>query len=159
MADFVFNIALGRVNEYVNRVDSNDPTNSALIIVALKASGLEADATLRDYDTLSALLAAANDEATNTGYARKTITDSSIAMGTPDDTNNRLDADIADQVWTAVQTSGGAWGKLLVCYDSDTTGGTDANIIPLTAHDFTVTPDGSDITAQVNASGFYRAAG
>ena len=28
-----------------------------------------------------------------------------------------------------VQAPGGAWGALLVCYDSDTTGGTDANIV------------------------------
>ena len=39
----------------------------------------------------------------------------------------------------------------------DTTAGTDANIVPLTMHDFVVTPDGSDITAQIAAAGFYRA--
>jgi hypothetical protein len=158
MADSVFNIAKGRVAELYNRVDSNDPANSALIVVALKASGLESHATLIDYDTLAAILAAANDEATNTNYARKVLTDSDLSAFAADDTNNRVDLDIADQTWTAVAAAGGAWGALLICYDNDTTGGDDTNIIPLTVHDFAVTPDGSDITAQVNAAGFYRAA-
>ena len=35
MADQIFNIAKGRVAELYNRVDSNDPTNSALIILIL----------------------------------------------------------------------------------------------------------------------------
>ena len=39
----------------------------------------------------------------------------------------------------------------------NTTGGTDSSIIPLTCHDFAVTPDGSDIIAQINAAGFFRA--
>lgn len=158
MADGVFNISKGRVAELYNRVDSNDLANSALIIVALKSSGIEADAVLQDYDTLSAILAAANDEATNSGYARLTYTDTDLAAFAPDDTNNRVDLDLAvDFAWLAVQATGGAWAKLLVCYDNDTTAGTDANIVPLTHHDFPVTPDGSDITGQIDAAGFYRA--
>jgi hypothetical protein len=155
MADITFNIAKGRVAELYNRVKSNDPANSALVIVALKATGLEADATLQDYDDLATLLAAANDEATNSGYARKVLTDADLVAMAVDDTNNRMPLDLADQTFAAVQTTGGAWGKLLICYDSDTTGGTDSNIIPLTAHDFAVTPDGTDIVATI--ADFYRA--
>lgn len=159
MANFVFNIAKGRVVELYNRVESNDPTNSALVVVALLATGIESDATLADYDTLAAILAAANDEATNTGYARKVLTDSDLAaLPSPDDTNNWFQVDIPDQTWTGVATSPGAWSKILICYDNDTTAGTDSNIIPLTAHDFAVTPDGSDIVMQVDANGFFRAA-
>lgn len=159
MADFVFNIAKGRVAGYVDRVRANDPTNSALIVVILQSSGLQPDDTLNNYDDLQALLAASNDEATNSGYARKVLTDVDLASYPPvvDDTNNWLDADIPDQTWTGVAAVGGTWGKLLVCYDNDTTGGTDASIIPLTAHDFAITPDGSDIVASIAASGFYRA--
>jgi hypothetical protein len=157
MANMAFNIAKGRAIEFYNRVKSNDPANSALIIVALKTTGIETD-TLRGYDDLATLLAAANDEATNTGYARKVLTDADLAaLPAPDDTNDRFDIDIPDQTWSAVQTTGGAWSKLLVCYDADTTTGTDANIIPISHHDFAVTPDGSDITAQIDAAGFYRA--
>lgn len=155
MADIVFNISKGRVAELYNRVKTNDPANSALIVVALKATGLEADTVLRDYDDLATLLAAANDEATNTGYARKVLTDADVVALAVDDTNDRMPCDLPDQTWAAVQTTGGAWGKLLICYDADTTGGTDTNIIPLTAHDFVVTPDGSDIVATI--ADFYRA--
>lgn len=157
MADGVFNIAKGRVNEYVNRVDSNDPTNSALVVVLLQAS--EADGTLEDYDDLSTLLAAAgNTEATFTNYARKVLTDADITGPSVDDTNNWQSSDIPDQTWTS---AGGATNntltKCLICYDNDSTGGTDANIIPLCYYDFAATTDGNDLTAQINASGFYRA--
>jgi hypothetical protein len=159
MGNIVFNRAKGRVAEYHFRVNNNDPANSALIIVLLKATGLEADATLADHDDLAALLAAANDEADFTNYARKTLTDADIADPTVDDTNNWVDADIADQTWMA---AGGATnntlGALLVCYDPDTTAGTDSTIIPLTAHTFSVTTDGSDLTAQIAAAGYFRAA-
>jgi len=159
MADFVFNIAKGRVAEHYNRVKSNDPANSALIIVVLGATSIASDATLIDFDTLSAVLANPSYETNNTNYARKTLTDADLAALSPDDANDRMDVDIPDQTWAAVAADGthGNWAKLLVCYDPDTTGGTDANIIPLTAHDFAVTPDGSDIVAQIAAAGFYRA--
>jgi hypothetical protein len=156
VADFVFNIAKGRVGELYNRVDTNDGANSALLVVVLATANLEGDATLKDYDTLSDILAAANDEVTNTNYARKTLTDADLGAISVDDTNDRFDYDISDQTWTSV-AAGDGWSKLLICYDPDTTGGTDTTVVPLTAHDFVVTPNGSNITAQVNASGFFRA--
>jgi hypothetical protein len=156
MAASVFNIAKGRVAEFYNRVDTNDPANSALIILVLATSGLEADSVLLDLDTVSALLAGTTNEVTNTGYARKVLTDADLGALSPDDTNNRMDLDIADQTWTSV-AAGDGWSKLVVAYDNDTTSGTDANLIPLTLHDFVATPSGSDITAQINAAGFYRA--
>lgn len=155
MADFVFNIAKGRVVELYNRVDTNDPAASALIVVVIDAAG-DTDATMRDRDDLAALLGGTANEVTNTNYARKTLTDTELVAFAPDDTNDRVDLDIADQTWTAV-AAGTAWTDALVCYDNDTGAGTDANIIPLTLHDFAVTPDGSDITLQVAAAGFFRA--
>ncbi len=155
MADFVFNIAKGRVAELFERVAQNDPANAALVVVAVVST--ETDATLRDLDTLAAVLANANTaEVTNTNYARKVLTDSDLSAIAPDDANDRMDLDFADQTWSAVG-AGDSWTDLLICYDSDTTGGTDANIIPLTQHDFSITPDGSDIVAQLAAAGFYRA--
>jgi hypothetical protein len=157
MADFVFNIAKGRVVEYYNRVESNDPTNSALIIVAINA-GAATDATLKDYDSLQAILDDVNAaEVTNTNYARKTLTETDLAaLPAPDDTNDRFDVDLPDQTWTSV-AAGTAWTDILVCYDSDTTAGVDSAIIPLVCLDGAVTPDGNNITAQFNASGFFRA--
>lgn len=155
MADLVFNIAKGRVAELYNRVDTNDPSASALIVAVIDANG-DTDATMRDRDTLSALLGGTANEVTNSGYARKVLTDSDLTAFAADDTNDRVDLDIADQTWAAV-AAGDAFTDLLVCYDNDTAGGDDTNIIPLTLHDFAVTPDGSDITAQIEAAGFFRA--
>jgi hypothetical protein len=158
MADMPFNIALGRAVEYYNRVVSNDPANAAFIVVLLQANVV--DDTLADFDDLSALLGdGGNTEATFTNYARKVLTDSDLAaLPAPDDTNNRFDLDLPDQTWSV---AGGAANntltKLLICYDSDTTGGTDANIVPVAHYDFALTTDSSDITAQINAAGFYRA--
>ena len=160
MADGVFNIAKGRGVEWYSIVKSNHHANSAFIVVLLIATGLEADDVLNNHDDLSALLAAANDQATFTNYARKTLTDVELAaLPAPDDTNNRRDLDIPDLLWTSA--GGGVnntLGKLIVCFDDDTTGGTDANIIPWTFHDFTVTTDGTDLTAQINVAGLFRAA-
>ena len=158
MTDTVANIAKGAVAEYVRRVNNNDPANSALVVVALKAAGLETHAVLKDYATLAAVLAASNDEATNTGYARKVLTDTDLADPTIDTTADKVLAIIGDQTWTTVQATGGAWGMLVVCYDADTTSGTDANLVPLTFHDFAVTPDGTDIVADFSATeGFFQA--
>jgi hypothetical protein len=154
VADFVFNIAKGRVVELFNRVDTNDPTNSALIIVPVDV-GATSDATIMDFDTLAAVLGGGVTERSASGWNRKTLTDADVAMPAPDDTNNRYDIDIADQTWTAV--SAGTVTDLLICYDSDTTSGTDANIIPLCQYDFAIAPDGSDVTVQINAAGFFRA--
>lgn len=156
MANQIFNVALGRVAELYNRVDTNDPANSALIVAILATTGVETDAVLKDKDTLADVVVGTTNEVTNTGYARKTLTDTDIVAFAPDDTNDRVDLDIPDQTWTAV-AAGDGWNDFLVCYDSDTAAGTDANIVPLTMHDFVVTPDGSDITAQIAAAGFYRA--
>lgn len=156
MADFVFNIAKGRVVEYYNRVEASDPTNSALVILVIDAAG-DTDAAMKDRDDIAALLGGTANEVTNTNYARKTLTDADLAaLPAPDDTNDRYDVDIPDQTWTAV-AAGTAWTDLIIAYDPDTTAGTDSTLIPLTCHDFAVTPDGNNITAQINASGFFRA--
>lgn len=158
MGDGVFNIAKGRVVEYYNRVENNDPANSALIVVL--AEGAITDATLEDLDTLAAVTGDAGfTEATFTNYARKVLTDADLAaLPSPDDTNNRYEVDVPDQVWSS---AGGASNdtltRLIICYDSDTTGGTDTNIVPLTFHDFSITTNGGDLTAQINANGFFRA--
>ena len=156
MADFVFNIALGRVAELYNRVDTNDPANSAIVIVVLSSSGIESDIALKDKATLADLLAGSTNEVTNTGYARKILTDSELVAFAPDMNNDRVDLDIPDQTWTGVD-SGDDWSDIVVCFDPDITSSNDANIIPMTLHDFVSKPDGSDITARVNASGFFRA--
>lgn len=153
MADFVFNIAKGKVAQLAKNVDDGSPANSRLIVVPIETTSIEADAALKDHDTLSALLAGTSNEQTTMG--RKTVAAADITI-TVDDTNERLDIDIADITWTGA--TGNAISALVICYDPDNTTGTDADLIPLTKHDFVVTPDGSDVVAQIAAAGFYRAA-
>jgi len=156
MANFVYNIAKGRVVELYNRVDSNDPANSAIVIVAINTSAT--DAALKDLDTLAAIEADGNTaEVTNSGYARKVLTDADLAAYSVNDASDLIDLVLTNQTWTAV-AAGTAWTDLVICYDPDTTAGTDANIIPLTCNDFAITPDGSDIIADLTTNGFFRAA-
>jgi hypothetical protein len=112
----------------------------------------EADATLKDRDDVAAILANGSTEADFTNYARKTGLTGTITV---DDTNDRVDVDIPDQTWAV---AGGATNntlvKLIIAYQE---AAADASRVPLTSHDFAVTTDTSDIVAQVNAAGFYRA--
>ena len=152
MANITFNIAKGRVAELYNRVESNDPANSAFILVPIETSGLESDATLIDKDDLSAVLSGTTNEQTTMG--RKTLTDSDLAaFPAPVDGSDYMSLNLPSVTWTAA--SGNAISKILVCYDSDTTGGTDSAIIPLTMFDFAATPSGLDIT--MTGGEFYRA--
>lgn len=151
MSDFVFNIAKGRVAELFNRVDSNDPTNSAIIVVPVDR-GAATDATLKDLDTLSAVLGSVTERTTG-GWTRKTLTDADLSAIAVDDTNDRMPATIPAVLWSAV--TAGAVTDLVFCYDSDTTSGTDANIVPLVMSAFPITPDGSDV--QANAGDIFRA--
>jgi hypothetical protein len=156
MANQAFNIAKGRIVEYANRVNVNDPTNAVFLVLILATAGIESDAVLIDVDTVSALVAGTTNEVTNSGYARKTLDQTSGITITVDDTNDRVDVDIPDQTWVAV-AAGDGWNDFVMAYDSDSTAGTDANVVPMTQHDFVVTPDGSDITAQIATAGFFRA--
>lgn len=155
MPAFVFNIALGRVAEMYRRVEENNPANSALVLVAINNGGTS-DAVMQDYTTLAALLADAGvAEVTNSGYTRRVLTDAELAaVPAPDNTNNRIELSLPAVTWAAI-AAGTAWTDLVVCYDPDTTTGTDADLIPLTLSDFVKAPDGGDIP--MAAGVFFRA--
>lgn len=143
MADFVFNIVKGKWAEKI--ADSA----AALGIMLIKTA--ESDALMKDRDTITAVLLGST-EADFTNYARKTSLTGTITV---DDTNDRVDGDVADQTWTSAGgASNNTLAKLIIFYDE---GGTDGTRIPLTAHDFVVTTDGSDLVAQVSNAGFARA--
>lgn len=144
MSDFVFNIAKGKVAYYAGLPAASD----ALVVVPLQSTGLGTDANLRDLDTLAQVLTNATVQTT---MGRKSFTSATVTV---DDPNDRVDVSIVDPVWSAA--TGPALGALVICYDP-TGSSADAGLIPLTKHDFLVTPNGSDIQAQVAATGFYRA--
>ena len=141
MADFVFNIAKGA---FVEKFRDGAANGGILLLTAA-----DTDAAMKDTDTITALLATAANEATDASYARKTGLTGTITV---DDTNDRVDVDLPDQTWAALAV--GAILDAVVFYEEAAGDGTR---IPLTLHDFAVTPDGSDVTIQFNASGFARA--
>lgn len=155
MANLVFNIAKGMVNQYASNVENNSPAGCELVLIALVVTG-DQDAAMRDADTVAALLALANvAEATNTNYARIDMVAADNVASTVDDTNDRRESDFDDQTFTSI-AAGDNWTDIVVAYDP-TGSSADSALIPLTLSDFAVTPDGNDIAAQVNAAGFFRA--
>jgi hypothetical protein len=163
-SDFMFNFARGKAKYYYYAVENSlvlasageftSTANAAFVVVLVETTGIEADDTLNNYDDLSALLAAANNEQTN--QARKVLTETELAaVPAPDDTNNRFELDVPDQTYTAL--GGNAIGKVLLCFRPDT-GSADTAVIPLTAHAVSITPDGNNVVLQVAATGFYRSA-
>jgi hypothetical protein len=146
MANFLFNNVKGEAKALCQLPAAND----ALIVVLLEATGVEADDVLNNADDLAALVSGATNEQTN--QARKVIS-ASVTI-TVDDTNNWTDVDVPDQTYSGL--AGNAVSDVVFCYDGDTTAGTDSNIRPISQHDFTITPDGSDVTAQIAAAGILR---
>jgi len=152
MGNFVFNRGLGRGTQWAENIEANSPTNSKFWLKAWNSSAT--DATLKDLDDYAAVESDANTaEVTNSGYAAKTLVAADVVV-TYDDTNDRVDVDVPDQTWTAV-AAGTAWTDLSFGYSTEASP-TNAGTLPLSWHDFAITPDGSDITAQIAV--FYRAA-
>lgn len=124
------------------------------VIEALASA--DTDAVMKDLDTFAAIESNASAaEQTGGTYARKSLNQASSITVTTDDTNDRVDVDCPDQTWTALTVTSGSITDLVFGYDSDSTGGTDSGIVPLTQHDFAITPDGSDVTATIAV--FFRA--
>lgn len=144
MGNFVFNQALGAVAEKIR-----DGANIQVLILA--TAGIETDAVLKDLDTVTQLVAGTTNEVTNGGYARKSISNASVTL-TVSDASDNATVDIADQTWTGV-AAGDGWNDAVTCED---VGGADTSRVPLTQHDFVLTPDGSDLTATI--ANFYQAA-
>ena len=156
MANFVFNVAKGRVAEFYHRVKNNDPAAAVLRVIALNVTSPQ-DPAMIDADTVTALLALTDvAEVTNTGYTAggEILTDTDLSVLTPNDTDDRMDLDTGDITFSAISATPG-WTDLVYVYDPLGTYADKDQCIPLTCHDFAVTPDGSDIIAQV--ADFYRA--
>lgn len=146
-SDFVFNQSKGKIAYYASLPAAND----ALLMVLCKATGLVSDATLKDLDDLGTILAGATDEATFTNYTRQTLTTVTVTV---DDTNDIVNIDCDDVTYTnAGGASNNTMGKALICYDPDTTTGTDSSVVPIAAYSYDGTTDGSTITLIMPANG------
>ncbi|MFF7476567.1 hypothetical protein [Streptomyces sp. NPDC008092] len=144
MANFVFNIALGKVAYYASLPAAND----GLVLIPLETSGLETDAVLRDKHDFPSVVAGTTNEQTT--VTRKPLASVTVTV---DDTNDRVAVDAADVTYTS--PTGNPISAFVVCYDPDTTTGTDADLIPLTKHDLTWSPDGN--TFVLSIADLYRA--
>ncbi|MFB7244666.1 hypothetical protein ACFCYX_19660 [Streptomyces populi] len=144
MADFVFNVALGKLAYYASLPAAND----ALVVIPLETSGLETDAVLRDKDDVAAVVAGATNEQTTVG--RKTLTSVTVTV---DDTNDRVALDAADVVWSS--PTGNPISAFVIGYVPDTTTPSDSAIIPLTKHGLSWSPDGNAFTLGI--ADFFRA--
>jgi len=129
MSAFTFNIAKGRVVELF----LSAPNGQVVLLTAA-----EADNVLKDYDTLSAILAApGNVELAHASYARKTGVAGVVVI---DDALDESRVDLSPQVWAGLQ--GSPVVKAIVCFQHATSG----IVIPLTGHDVVFTPDGSNFS-------------
>lgn len=126
------NISAGRINEYVRRVDGNDPTNSALVVVMFSTG--DSIANLRDFDSVGAIIAGAAVESAFTNYVRTVLDDTDISGPTVDDTGDAQTWELAD-ITPLISSAGGATDEdidmVVIAYDPDTTGGDDTALIPL----------------------------
>lgn len=156
MADLVFNIAKGRINELTRRIVNNDPANAAFVVIALQA--VDADAVMEDFDDVAALLAGGSTEATFTGYARKVLDQTVVSLPTVDDAADTQWSDIADQIFSA---AGGALNNnltdIVIGFTYDSTVTDDSLITPLVMLDFSTITNGNDLTAVMAATGFFVA--
>ncbi|GAF84231.1 unnamed protein product [marine sediment metagenome] len=145
MANGVFNICKGRARELYNRVKSNDPAGSQLVLIL--CTGTETEENIKECETVTALLATVLAECTFTNYVRTDLDDGDLAaLPSPDHTADDAAFTLPD---TTITSAGGASNdtisRLIVCYDIS---GTDADgtLQPMTFHDFAITTNGGDLT-------------
>ena len=135
----VFNVAKGELGYYRRLPDAS----SAIVAVPFLAAGLVSDAIMRDYATLAEVEAGASAENTTVGR----IVLSGLASAVDNGADKRT-FDSANIVWAAPPASG-AVGAILLCYRPGAAPA-DSLWIPLTKHDVTWTPDGNQMTFEVN---------
>lgn len=137
----VLNIAKGRTAYYTG-VAQAGTGGANLKLIVLEATGLVADATMADYVDVATLLAGTTNEQTTMG--RKTL---STPTATIDNGGDVVNLDAADATWTAA--TGNGVGALLIAFDP-TGSSADSALIPISKHDWALTPDGSDATVTIS---------
>ncbi len=121
--------------------------DDSFIVVPLEATGLVADAVMRDYDTLAAVLAGASNEQETIG--RKTLTGVTVTV---DDTADAVLIDCDNITWA--EATGNNVGALLICY-KPASDSVDSAILPLSCHDWAMVCNGADLLATIPEGGFY----
>lgn len=157
MSDKITLPSLGKARWYCEEVNAG----RGVLLAVILAQGQEADSTLINRLTLAEVLAvAANKEAAWTGgtaYVRKSYSSCTIV---PSTSPTRLDLRITNPTWSTAGPSGGGTtpyklGKLGVCWAA-TAGAANSGIVPLSWLDWPAILDGSNLTYQFDAAGFWR---
>ena len=147
MADIVINDQLGALFQLI--ADGED-----LIVIVLSA--VDSDANMKDGYAAPSFLDdvlgdAANTETTAGGWGRR-VHLNAVVTATIDDSADDVTISLVDSLWTAV-TAGNDVVALLICIDA----ATDALRRVVTKHDFAVTTDGNDVTADYDdANGIWQ---
>jgi hypothetical protein len=143
VANFVFNVALGRIAELAEAGD--------LRLLVLQAAS--ADAVLKDLDDVAAVLAdGGTTEATFTNYARVTLTN---VVVTVDDATDEARVTCDDVTFTEAGGASNNTTTDVIIYLHDAGG--DASSIPLVQLDAVFTTDGNDVTLRMHEDGFFGA--
>lgn len=146
MANFVFNIAKGRVMEMGSYGYMRGGT---FRITPLKAAGLESDAAMQDRTTMTTVLA---NNQLHGSMGVKTLTGIDPYLSHAND-RHELRAD--DVVWSAA--TGDPVGKMIISYKPPAGDGYGTADIPVVALDLSYTPNGNDLQLGFPSSGFYQA--
>lgn len=143
--NFTFNNAKGKVAYYAMLSGTSD----ALIAVPLQSASIEPDNLMIEHTTLAQVLAVSTEQTT---MGRKTLTSVTSVV------DSTMDANVVDfDDFTYSGATGPAIAAFVICYVPDTGTSTDSTIIPLTKHDFSAIPSGSDIPVQVSSNGAFVA--
>lgn len=153
MGNGIHNTSLGRMNEFNERVRLNDPAASVLEVFLW--TGVETDDNIGDATTISGVAATVLTESAATNYASKILTDTDMGALSIDTGANHQSADISDIVWVSLGP-GTAITRLTIGYDADGDAN-DANTVAVAYYDFSVTPNGGNVTAEINANGLWQA--
>lgn len=153
MSNFAFGTAAcGRIVQLVDDILAGG--NDAIIGIPMSASSTaESVETVTDFAAVEAT--SGWDEQTTGGWSRFTQDETGDGLAISwDATNNRMEVDSSDPVWASptANTTG-----LVLCYDPDTTTGTDSTLRPLVHLDMVVTGNGQQVTFQHNAEGWHNA--
>jgi hypothetical protein len=146
VANLIFNVMKGAWAYYGTLPAASD----GLTLVPLVSAGLVNDATMRDYTTLAAILAAN----TESNIGRKALTDVTVTV---DQTNDVVLLDCSDFSWLAA-TAGAAVGAVVICYVPIVGTSPDSAVIPISKHDVNFTPAGNDVNVTIATGGFAQAA-
>lgn len=163
MAVPVNNAVRGKIQYYVEQARDTAAGLGALLLIS---AGLEGETTFSDRATVADILAATNDEATFTNYARKALPNPTVTIDNPND-RVLMGLTGAAPVTIRWDNAGGPIGgggivnnlvgRMVIYYDPTPGTSTDAQLIPLFSPDVAAQTDGTHLVVTIDAEGIARA--